>query len=105
VWYSCIYLFIVFENSFTNTFTKCLNMGSYNYLGFAECEGPCATAAQKTTHSLGVGVCSPRQELGIALREISVAIKQPLIFLLLQSCRHYGYSQGIGNVGYKICRS
>ncbi|XP_057370933.1 serine palmitoyltransferase 2-like [Daphnia carinata] len=50
--------------SFTNTFTKCLNMGSYNYLGFAECEGPCATAAQKTTYSLGLGVCSPRQELG-----------------------------------------
>uniref|UniRef100_A0A0P5A4N5 serine C-palmitoyltransferase n=1 Tax=Daphnia magna TaxID=35525 RepID=A0A0P5A4N5_9CRUS len=50
--------------SFTNTFTKCLNMGSYNYLGFAECEGPCATAAQKTTYGLGLGVCSPRQELG-----------------------------------------
>ena len=42
-------------------------MGSYNYLGFAECEGSCATASQKTTHSLGLGSCSPRQELGINL--------------------------------------
>lgn len=40
-------------------------MGSYNYLGFAECEGPCATAAQKTTRNLGLGACSSRQELGI----------------------------------------
>ena len=39
-------------------------MGSYNYLGFAENEGPCADDSQKTTHELGVGVCSSRQELG-----------------------------------------
>lgn len=52
-------------HSFTGTYTKCLNMGSYNYLGFAECEGPCATAAQKTTYDMGLGVCSPRQELGM----------------------------------------
>ena len=50
--------------SFTGTYTKCLNMGSYNYLGFAENEGPCASAAQKTTYDLGLGVCSSRQELG-----------------------------------------
>jgi len=49
---------------FTGTKTKCLNMGSYNYLGFAECEGPCATAAQKATEELSLGACSPRQELG-----------------------------------------
>lgn len=40
-------------------------MGSYNYLGFAECEGSCATAAQKATRALGLGACSSRQELGI----------------------------------------
>jgi len=39
-------------------------MGSYNYLGFAENEGPCASAAQKTAYDLGLGVCSSRQELG-----------------------------------------
>lgn len=43
---------------------KCLNMGSYNYLGFAECDGPCAQAAQKTTYELGIGVCSSRYDLG-----------------------------------------
>jgi serine palmitoyltransferase len=40
-------------------------MGSYNYLGFAECEGPCATASQKAAYNLGLGSCSSRQELGI----------------------------------------
>jgi len=49
---------------FTGTFTKCLNMGSYNYLGFAECDGPCATASQKTIENMGVGACSSRRELG-----------------------------------------
>ena len=52
------------DNSYTGTYSKCLNMGSYNYLGFAENEGPCAQAAQKTTYELGVGICSSRQELG-----------------------------------------
>ena len=51
--------------SFTGTFSKCLNMGSYNYLGFAENEGACASAAEKTTYNLGLGVCSSRQELGM----------------------------------------
>ena len=51
--------------SFTGTFTKCLNMGSYNYLGFAECNGPCASASQKAVETMGVGACSPRHELGI----------------------------------------
>lgn len=41
-----------------------LNMGSYNYLGFAERRGFCADAARKSTIQYGVGICSTRQEIG-----------------------------------------
>nr|QFF91200.1 serine palmitoyltransferase long chain base subunit 3 1 isoform 2 [Potamotrygon motoro] len=50
---------------FTNKIIKdVLNMGSYNYLGFAECHGYCADAATKATIQYGVGICSSRQEIG-----------------------------------------
>ncbi|XP_076156420.1 serine palmitoyltransferase 2 isoform X1 [Alosa pseudoharengus] len=41
-----------------------LNMGSYNYLGFAENTGLCAEAAAAVTREYGVGVGSTRQEMG-----------------------------------------
>lgn len=40
------------------------NMGSYNYLGFAENTGACAEAAVEATHKYGVGVSSTRSEMG-----------------------------------------
>ncbi len=42
-----------------------INLGSYNYLGFAENTGPCADAAAEVTIKYGVGVASTRQEIGI----------------------------------------
>ena len=50
---------------FTGTKTKALNLGSYNYLGFAENKGECAKAAMEATKKYGVGVCSTRHELGM----------------------------------------
>ncbi|XP_036398170.1 serine palmitoyltransferase 2 [Megalops cyprinoides] len=41
-----------------------INMGSYNYLGFAENTGVCADAAAEVTTKYGVGVGSTRQEMG-----------------------------------------
>ncbi|XP_006884832.1 PREDICTED: serine palmitoyltransferase 2 [Elephantulus edwardii] len=41
-----------------------INMGSYNYLGFARNSGPCQEAAAKVLEEYGVGVCSTRQEIG-----------------------------------------
>jgi len=41
-----------------------MNMGSYNYLGFAQTEGLCADAAVEATHKYGCGMCSSRHELG-----------------------------------------
>ncbi|CDQ72138.1 unnamed protein product [Oncorhynchus mykiss] len=41
-----------------------INMGSYNYLGFAENTGSCADNATGSTHKYGVGVGSTRSEMG-----------------------------------------
>eukprot|EP00730_Choanoeca_flexa_P007285 TRINITY_DN12308_c2_g12_i2.p1 TRINITY_DN12308_c2_g12~~TRINITY_DN12308_c2_g12_i2.p1 ORF type:complete len:532 (+),score=132.61 TRINITY_DN12308_c2_g12_i2:82-1596(+) len=41
-----------------------LNLGSYNYLGFAENEGPCSDAAINSIKKYGVSACSARAEMG-----------------------------------------
>lgn len=41
-----------------------INMGSYNYLGFAQNTGICQEAAAKVLSRYGAGVCSTRQEMG-----------------------------------------
>jgi hypothetical protein len=41
-----------------------LNMGSYNYLGFAENSGKCAQDSVEIVRQYGVASCVPRQELG-----------------------------------------
>lgn len=41
-----------------------INFGSYNYLGFAEPKGYCSNQVEEEIRRLGVGVCSPRQEIG-----------------------------------------
>lgn len=50
---------------FTGTETRCLNLASYNYLGFAQASGPCAEAAEKAIQKFGCSMCSTRQELGM----------------------------------------
>ncbi|CAG7833566.1 unnamed protein product [Allacma fusca] len=46
---------------------KCINLGSYNYLGFAENHGPCAEDSIRTIRTQGVCVGSTRGELGNAI--------------------------------------
>ena len=41
-----------------------INLGSYNYLGFAENSGPCSDEAIKSIEKYGVATCSTRYELG-----------------------------------------
>ena len=54
----------------TNTTTKVINFGSYNYLGFAEPSGPCIEADVKAIEKYGLGVASPRLEVGtLAIHE------------------------------------
>lgn len=49
---------------FTGTETKCLNLGSYNYLGFAQNQGPCAEDSINSIRKYGITTCSSRRELG-----------------------------------------
>lgn len=48
----------------TGTTTETLNMASYNYLGFAQSEGPCADAAEACVRKHGISVASPRGDAG-----------------------------------------
>ncbi|XP_055944100.1 serine palmitoyltransferase 2-like [Argiope bruennichi] len=41
-----------------------INMGSYNYLGFAENEGKCLESVKETLYKYGSATCSTRLELG-----------------------------------------
>lgn len=49
---------------FTGTTSKCINLGSYNYLGFAEANGKCADQSIETLKKFGCANCSSRLELG-----------------------------------------
>ncbi|XP_057661157.1 serine palmitoyltransferase 2 isoform X2 [Diorhabda carinulata] len=49
---------------FTGLKTKCLNLASYNYLGFAEANGPCAEHAIKTIYTDGISTGNTRQQHG-----------------------------------------
>lgn len=50
--------------TFTGTFTDTLNMSSYNYLGFAQSEGPCADAVEETIKKFGISTVGTRTEAG-----------------------------------------
>lgn len=43
---------------FTGTETRCLNLGSYNYLGFAAATGQCADDSEESARSSGLAYCS-----------------------------------------------
>ncbi|KAF3402497.1 hypothetical protein EIK77_003120 [Talaromyces pinophilus] len=49
---------------FTGTTTDTLNMSSYNYLGFAQSEGPCADAVEENLRKYGISTVSTRAEAG-----------------------------------------
>jgi len=49
---------------FTGTHTETLNMSSYNYLGFAQSDGPCADAVEETIKKYGISNASPRADTG-----------------------------------------
>ena len=43
---------------------KCMNLGSYNYLGFAAEDPYCTPRVQDTLQEHGWSLCSPRAEAG-----------------------------------------
>ncbi|CAB1338692.1 unnamed protein product [Coregonus sp. 'balchen'] len=46
------------------TIDNVINMGSYNYLGFAENNADFLKTVAARTQQYGLGVCSTRQEMG-----------------------------------------
>lgn len=42
-----------------------MNLGSYNYLGFAQSSGPCATASANAVTRYGCATASTGKELGV----------------------------------------
>ncbi|KAL2256420.1 hypothetical protein VTK26DRAFT_1704 [Humicola hyalothermophila] len=48
----------------TGTYTQTINLSSYNYLGFAQSEGPCADAVEECVRRNGLTVASPRADVG-----------------------------------------
>jgi serine palmitoyltransferase len=52
------------KKRYTGKTIKTINLGSYNYLGFAEKAGPCAQDAINGIKTFGVANCNTRVELG-----------------------------------------
>ncbi|KAF2083973.1 putative serine palmitoyltransferase 2 [Saccharata proteae CBS 121410] len=48
----------------SGTTTETLNMSSYNYLGFAQSEGPCADNVEEGLKKYGLSMCSSRGDVG-----------------------------------------
>lgn len=51
-------------DSLTGRKIEALNFASYNYLGFAQSEGPCADAVEETVKEYGISSASTRAECG-----------------------------------------
>jgi serine palmitoyltransferase len=58
-------MFLGFNCRFTGRKLPAINLGSYNYLGFAENNGPCADQAIESIEKYGITMCSTRHELGM----------------------------------------
>ncbi|RFU81537.1 serine palmitoyltransferase 2 [Trichoderma arundinaceum] len=61
---------------YTGTHTETLNMSSYNYLGFAQSEGPCADAVDECVKKYGVTFGSPRSESGTS--DLAVEVEREI---------------------------
>jgi serine palmitoyltransferase len=59
---------------FTGTTTETLNMSSYNYLGFAQSEGPCADAVEEALKKYGLTIASSRGDVGTS--DLHVEVEQ-----------------------------
>ena len=55
---------ILFFFSLTGKKIDSINFASYNYLGFAQSEGPCANAVESTVREYGITTSSTRAETG-----------------------------------------
>lgn len=57
----------------TGRYRRCLNLGSYNYLGFGDADSPCRDAVLETLQRFSVSTCSSRLDSG-AFASTTVAL-------------------------------
>ncbi|CAF1128293.1 unnamed protein product, partial [Brachionus calyciflorus] len=84
---------------FTGKKLKALNMGSYNYLGFAENNGPSSQSAVESITNFSVATCSSRSELGTLKCHLYLE-KQIAKFLGVEACLTFGmgYATNVMNI-------
>ena len=58
---------------FTGTQTEVINVGSYNYLGFAEANGPCADQSATAIEESGLSVCGNVHETGKGFKSLKLS--------------------------------
>ena len=56
------YILIIIR--YTGRAKRCLNLSSYNYLGFAENSGPCTDAVESAIEKYGLSTCASRLDFG-----------------------------------------
>uniref|UniRef100_A0A914X6B7 serine C-palmitoyltransferase n=1 Tax=Plectus sambesii TaxID=2011161 RepID=A0A914X6B7_9BILA len=57
---------------YTGEKTEIINVSSYNYLGFAQSEGPCADSAVSAISAHGLSTCSTVQEQGPSQEQVNL---------------------------------
>ncbi|EEH21189.2 hypothetical protein PABG_03420 [Paracoccidioides brasiliensis Pb03] len=77
----------------TGTFTDTLNMSSYNYLGFAQSEGPCADAVEETIKRYGISSVGTRVDAGTQDLHIEV---EDLVAKFVEKEASMIFSMGFG---------
>lgn len=77
----------------TGTTTETLNMSSYNYLGFAQSEGPCADAVEETVKKYGMSLTSPRADAGTSDLHMEV---EDLVAKFVGKASSMVFSMGFG---------
>lgn len=80
--------FFLKKKSYKGTTMDCMNLSSYNYLGFAENNGKCIDDVEKAIKKYGVATASTRMEAG-KKKKINLFFKKILFskdfILLLQN--------------------
>lgn len=81
--------------SYTGKKIRTINLGSYNYLGFAENSGVCAQAAINSIKTHSISVSSPRTELGknffSSRRDKSSRSSFSLVFFLINDIEYNSF--------------
>lgn len=78
---------------FTGDTTQCLNMSSYNYLGYAESVGACADDVEAVIQQVGISSCATRSETGTL--DIHLQL-EALVARFLDKPAATVFSQGFG---------